>query len=105
MSNAESTVDGSGIHKGQAAPCSFAVRNPQLQLGRVCRLDHGACFNFCRPELIRSCPTLQAHLRGEPVGATPDLDYPGVLHVIESGPLNDRVLGMPLEHLSWRLRK
>jgi len=64
--------------------CGFAERDLSLQCGRVCRLDHVACFHYEDPALVQQCPSRLAHLRGEPVGATPDLNYPGVPHVIES---------------------
>jgi len=89
----------------QAAPCSFAEKDPCLRDGRVCRLDHIACFHYEDPALVQKCPSRLAYLRGEPVGAMPNLDYPGVPHVIESGPLNDHVLGMPLEYLASRVKK
>ncbi len=76
-----------------------------LTLGRLCTLDHSACFNSDKPDLVDRCPTLKAYLRGEPVGQTPDLDYPGVAHVVRSGPLRDFVVGMPPEYLTGRLKK
>jgi hypothetical protein len=85
--------------------CSFAQKDPCLQLGRVCRLDQGACFHYEDPELVQKCPSRLAHLRGEPVGATPNLNYPGVPHVVESGPVNDHVLGMPPEYLAGRIKR
>jgi hypothetical protein len=85
--------------------CEFAEPDPCLQDGRICKLDHGACFNYSRPKLVDRCPSRLAYLRGEPVGTTPDLGFPGVPHVVESGPVVDRVLGMPLEYLAGRIKR
>jgi len=98
----------SSIHENKTLTvfgCTFSKEDHSLQQGRVCSLDQGACFNFSKPELVEKCPTLQAHMKGEPVGATPDLDYPGVPHVVESGPATDHVLGMPTEYLAGRVKK
>jgi hypothetical protein len=85
--------------------CNFALKDPHLQIGRVCQLDHMYCSNFSDLKLIERCPTLLAHLRGEPVGQTPNLDFPGVPHVIESGPTADHVRGMPTEFMPGRMKK
>ncbi len=85
--------------------CSFSAEDPVLEFGRTCTLDHGACFNSDKSELVDRCPTLLAYLRGEPVGQTPDLDYPGVAHVVRSGSERDFIVGMPPEYLTGRLKK
>jgi hypothetical protein len=84
--------------------CEFAEVSEFLSVGRVCRLDHSACFNFDKSGLVASCPTLDAHRQGKPVGETPNLDYPGVPHVVRTGPHGDFVTGMPPNYLQGNIR-
>jgi len=84
--------------------CEFAEMSVFLSVGRICKLDHSACFNYDKPELVITCPALVAFRQGKPVGETPNMDYAGVPHVVRTGPYGDFVTGMPPNYLTGKIR-
>jgi hypothetical protein len=85
--------------------CKFAEQTTFLDKGRICKLDGSACFNYDKPEIVGKCPTIRKHSRGELIGGTPALDYPGLPKCFRQGPYGTFSAGMPPEYLKGKLRR
>jgi len=85
--------------------CEFAEKKDFLEKGRICKLDGCVCHNFEDDEVVKKCPSLNAYLRGEPVGKVLNLDYKGIPKCFRKGKYGTFNGGMPPEYLKGKIER